>query len=95
MNSLVALWGNTQILPNDPHFIAMITLAYIRKKKAALIFCPMRADCERMAENIASKLPYQFVEYERVPTDDNGKIRLNAPQLEFTELADELKDIVT
>ena len=74
MPSLVA-WNEqmTPLLPQDPNFIAHISLAYTRKKKASLIFCPSRKECEVMAEQIASKFPYQFAEYERVQADPSDE----------------------
>ena len=55
------------LIKGDWHYLAMLTLAYIRKKKAVLIFCPYRKECEDRAIFIADNLPQQFVEYKKVP----------------------------
>lgn len=41
------------LLQDDKFFLATITLAYLRKKKAVLIFCPSRRSCQDTALLIA------------------------------------------
>lgn len=55
------------LIPGDTDFIATLTLAYLRKKKAVLVFCPTRDGCQKMAKFIADKLPVQFSEYKKLP----------------------------
>jgi hypothetical protein len=37
--------------------------SYLRKKKAVLIFCPTKNQCEQVAKRLASQLPVQYPEY--------------------------------
>ena len=75
--------GREPLLAGDPDFLATITLPYVRKKKAVLVFCPTKAGCESTARFLAKKLPLQFPEYE------TGK------NPEFSELVQEFKEITT
>lgn len=95
MRQLVA-WNSDQapLIPADQNYIAHLTMAYVRKKKAVLVFCSMKKLCEQMAHHIASKLPLQFEEYAKVPSPGLGG-KLVAPKLEFTEISQELRDIVS
>ena len=74
--------GREPLLAGDPDFLATITLPYVRKKKAVLVFCPTKAGCETTAKFLAKALPLQFPEYAA------GK------NPEFTDLAQEFKEIV-
>ena len=61
------------LIEGDTDYIATITLAYVRKKKAVLVFCPTRDGCQKMAKFIANKLPVQFAEYKKVPASASKK----------------------
>jgi superfamily II DNA helicase RecQ len=37
--------------------------SYLRKKKAVLIFCPTKNQCEQVAKRLAMQLPIQYPEY--------------------------------
>ena len=88
------------LIPGDSDYIATLTLAYLRKKKAVLVFCPTKNDCQKTAKFIADKLPVQFAEYKKIPAvkpkSPNEKSRRSsaAPKLDFSDLVTELKDIV-
>jgi len=50
-----------------------------------------------VAKFLGEKLPVQFPEYKKQPSqmeDEGGRRASIAPMLEFTDLTDELKDIV-
>ena len=59
------LMNTMPLVPNDPEYLATLTLAYLRKKKAVLVFCPTRDGCQKTAKHIADKLPVQFPEYKK------------------------------
>jgi hypothetical protein len=57
---------NMQLIPGDQEFVVTFTLAYLRKKKAVLIFCPTKPGCEKLAETLSNKLPIQYPEYKEI-----------------------------
>lgn len=70
------------LLEGDPDFLATITLPYVRKRKAVLVFCPTKQGCETTATFLAKRLPFQFPEYAA-----EGR-------LDFSDLVGEFKQIV-
>ena len=61
----------------------MLTAVYTRKKKAVLVFCPSKKQCEDVAIALCRQLPLQFPEYA-----DAQKT------LEFTNVDEEITDLL-
>ena len=81
------------LFPNDNEFLGTIACAYLRKKKAVLVFVPTRDGCQRTATLLAQKLPVQFLEY-RPARYSSPAVRKQEQQLVFTDLVTELREIV-
>ena len=90
----VQLLQQIPLIPGDPEYVATLTLAYLRKKKAVLVFCPTRDGCQKMAKLLSEKLPIQFPEYKNVAKAQQRNSQKIQHELEFTELPEELEDIV-
>ena len=57
--------------------------AYLRKKKAVLIFCPSKNQCEQVARKLANHLPIQYPEYKNT-----------SQTLIFGEVEAEIRDMI-
>ena len=47
-------------LPCDRDYVGLLTAVYARKKKAVLIFCPSKNQCEEVAKRLCNWIPKQF-----------------------------------
>lgn len=56
--------------------------SYLRKKKAVLIFCPTKNQCEQVAKRLSCQLPIQYPEY------------ASSQPLSYGNVDDEIKDMV-
>eukprot|EP00347_Sterkiella_histriomuscorum_P009329 403341625 len=56
--------GRSQTLAADNDYLPLVLSSYLRKKKAVLIFCPSKVQCEQVAKKLAAIMPTQYPEYE-------------------------------
>jgi hypothetical protein len=90
--SLKSQTSTVPLFPNDKDHVAAITFAYLRKRKAVLIFVPTKAGCQKVAQQIANLMPISFPEY--ATSTKNSPIKPSPTKpLEWTDLVTELTDI--
>lgn len=58
--------------------------SYLRKKKAALIFCPTKNLCEQVAKKLANQLPIQYPDYK---VQDKTTVT-------YTDVDNEVRDMI-
>lgn len=90
---LVNLNSQVPLFPDDRDFLATVTCAYVRKKKAVLVFCPTRDGCSSTALKLSQLLPVQYVEY-TPPPRVSGTTKPKPTPLAFSDLVSELQQIV-